>query len=74
MLLAVDKYTCKVQVNDKVVDFRITSVKPYKRDEKEDLPEVTDPEDSSPSLGIPPTEPQRRPFTRGQEDLTGKTK
>ena len=50
------------------------SVKPYKCDEKEDLPEVTDLEDSLLLLGIPPTEPQRRPFTRGQEDLTGKTK
>jgi hypothetical protein len=73
-LLAIDKYTCKVQVNDKVVDFRITSVKPYKRDEKEDVPEVTDPADSSPSIETPPTEPNRRPFTRGQEDLAGKRK
>ena len=57
MLLAVDKYTYKVQVNDKVVDFRITSVKPYKYNEKEDLPEVTDPKDSLLLLGILLTEP-----------------
>lgn len=38
-LVAIDGYTCKVQVNNKVVDFRVTSVKPYKRDEKEELPE-----------------------------------
>jgi hypothetical protein len=25
------------------VDFRITSIKPYKRDKKEEVPEVTDP-------------------------------
>ena len=38
-LVAINGYTYKVQVNNKVVDFRITSVRPYRRDDKEKLPE-----------------------------------
>lgn len=68
-LVAIDGYTCKVQVNNKVVDFRVTSVKPYKRDEKGELPEVTDLADSSPPFKTPPSDPYRRPSTRAQADL-----
>ncbi len=40
-------------------------MKPYKRDEKEDVPEVIDLADSSPLIEILLTKPNRRLFTRG---------
>ncbi len=47
------------------MDFRITSIKLYKRDEKEDVLEVIDPVDLLPLIEILLTKPNRRPFIRG---------
>src|SRR5271168_2824690 len=56
-LVAIDGYTCKVQVNNKVVDFRVTSVRPYKSDEKEELPEGNIPNSSPSKAPLIPREP-----------------
>ena len=36
-LVIIYSYIYKVQVNNKIINFRITSIKPYKTDEKEEL-------------------------------------
>jgi len=55
-LMAIEGYTCKVQVNNKVIDFRVTSVRPYKSNEKEELPEDPLPNDKHPRRILPSVE------------------
>ena len=54
LMVAQDGYTCKIDFNGKIIDIRITSMKPYKEiDEKKELPEDIPP---SNDLSIrPPT-------------------